>query len=109
MATTHEPWHTEKVMALNEPQIWTLIGVFAAVMIGGMTFMFRLVTTTLDAKFGSMDSKFDSLDSKFDAVNDSIASLRTEMNARFEMVDTKIEHLDRDVQALSKHVFNDRE
>ena len=68
------------------PQLWTLIGVFAAIMLGGMTLMTTMimkVTTT------------------------AVDGLRGEMTARFDSVETKIEHLDRDVAALSRKVFGE--
>jgi len=71
---------------MNDPQIWTLIGVFAAIMLGGMTLMTTMimkVTTT------------------------AVDGLRGEMTARFDSVETKIEHLDRDVAALSRKVFGE--
>ena len=62
---------------MNEPQVWTLIGVFAAGMsaVIGLTvgLVLRVVTTEINA-------------------------LRNEMNIRFD-------HLDRDVQALVQRVF----
>jgi hypothetical protein len=71
---------------VNEPQVWTLIGVFAAIMLGGMT-----LTTTMIMK----------------VTTTAVAGLRGEMNARFDAVETKIEHLDRDVAALSRKVFGE--
>lgn len=71
---------------MNEPQVWTLIGVFAAIMLGGMT-----LTTTMIMK----------------VTTTAVAGLRGEMNARFDAVETKIEHLDRDVAALSRKVFGE--
>lgn len=65
---------------MNDPQIWTLIGVFTTIMLGGMTLMTTLITRTMNYGFQAV-------------------------NARFETVDTKLEHLDRDVQALTRRVF----
>jgi len=81
------------VSPVNDPQTWTLIGVFAAVMLGGMTLMTTLImrttTTAIDGVRGEMNG------------------LRGEMNARFDTVETKIEHLDRDVAALTHKVFGE--
>lgn len=82
---------------MNDPQIWTLIGVFAAIMLSGMTLMTTLLTrattSAIEGLRGEMNGRFD--------------GLRGEMNARFDAVDTKIEHLDRDVAALSRKVFGE--
>ncbi len=84
---------TRGVIELTEPQVWTLIGVFATstfAMIGIVTGTF---TRVLRAEIGGLRSE--------------IGGLRAEMNARFETVDTKFDHLDRDIQALTRHVFPD--
>ncbi len=85
----------EGVISVTEPQVWVLIGIFAAAMFG----MIGIVTTsfnrtlsatinglreTMDARFETMDARFDALDAKFSG---------------------KFEGLDRDIQALSRHVF----
>jgi len=68
------------MLTMTEPQVWTLIGVFAASLsaVIGLTvgLVLRVVTTEIN-------------------------SLRNEMNVRFD-------HLDRNVQALTRHVFGDR-
>ena len=109
------------MITVTEPQVWTLIGVFAAVMLGGMTLMttllMRTITTSvgglrgemgaeigglraeMKAKFETVHEKFTSLENKFDAKFDVV-------EARFNTIDVKLEHLDRDVQALSHRVFN---
>lgn len=83
------------MIALTEPQVWVLIGVFAAAIFG----LIGIVTTgfnrnlatainglreTMDARFETMDARFDALDTKFSG---------------------KLEILDRDIQTLSRHVF----
>ncbi len=71
---------------MNDPQIWTLIGVFSAVMLGGMTLMTTLINR---------------------ATTSAISGLRGEMNARFDTVNAKIEHLDRDVTMLVRHAWGE--
>ena len=68
---------------MNEPQVWTLIGVFAASMVA----LIGLVLRVVSAELGGFRRELD--------------ALRGEMNVRFD-------HLDRDVQALTRHVFGDR-
>jgi hypothetical protein len=101
---------------MDDPQIWTLIGVFAAVMLGGMTLMTTLLTRTiraetgrLDARFDAVDAKFDArflaVDSRFEAMDAKFTSLRAEMNARFDATDVKLGHLDRDVAHLMNRAW----
>lgn len=75
------------MVIMNEPQVWVLIGVFAAVMVGGFT-----LTTTL--MIYAMNSGFKAADARFEAVD-----------AKFEKVYDKIDHLDRDVTAISRKAF----
>ena len=82
---------TEGVIEVNEPQVWTLIGVFAASMFAMMGLITGMFTRVLRAEIGG---------------------LRGEMNARFETVSEQfgavqrqLDALDRDVQALTKRVF----
>ncbi|MFL2000617.1 MULTISPECIES: hypothetical protein [unclassified Microbacterium] len=65
------------MLTVTEPQVWTLIGVFAAMMFGMLTIVSTLFVRVLRVEIGS---------------------LRTEMTSR-------IDNLDRDVQALVKHTF----
>lgn len=107
---------------MDDPQIWTLIGVFAAAVLGGMTLMTTLImratTSAIDGLRGEMTGRFDGvgaemnglrgeMNGRFDAVRAEMTGLRGEMNARFDSVETKIEHLDRDVAALGRKVFGE--
>lgn len=87
---------------MTEPQVWVLVGVFAAAFFS----MIGIVTTnfnrTLVSAIGGVRSEIgglrDSMDARFAAVD-----------ARFEAMDAKFtgkfDLLDRDIQALSRHVF----
>ena len=67
----------EEVITLTEPQVWTLIGVFAAAIFGVQ---------------GIAISSF----------RRELKSLRNEMVTRFEAMDRRLDALDRDVQYLMK-------
>lgn len=80
---------------MNEPQVWTIIGILAAALFGMMTLMSTMFTRVIRSEVGRLEGKFD--------------GLRGEMNARFDAVDVKfegvnarIDNLDRDVQLLMK-------
>lgn len=49
-------------MDMTEPQVWTLIGVFVAIMLGGMTLMTTLLTRVVRSEIGRLEVKFDALD-----------------------------------------------
>ncbi|MBY6062048.1 hypothetical protein [Microbacterium esteraromaticum] len=80
---------------MTEPQVWTLIGVFAAGLFGMLTLMstkfVRVVRTEIDSVRTEMRSE--------------IGSVRTEMRAGFDGVHQRIDRLDNDVNALMKHTF----
>lgn len=82
---------TRRVITLTEPQVWVLIGVFAAAifgMIGIVTTSFnRNLTTSLNGIREVMNARFDAIDSEFSRVH------------------TRLDALDRDVHALTRHVF----
>jgi len=79
---------------MTEPQVWTLIGVFAAIMLGGLTLSTTLLGRVISAGFAAVDAKFDAVDAKFDAVN-----------SKLEVMNDKIERLDREVGGISRHLF----
>jgi hypothetical protein len=72
------------VIEMTEPQVWTLIGVFAAALFGVLTLMSTMFLRVIRAEIGG---------------------LRAEMGAEFGRVHDKIDSLDRDVQALTKRIY----
>lgn len=69
---------------MTEPQVWVLIGVFAAANFG----MIGIITTSFNRNLTT-----------------SVNALRDVVNARFDTLQAKFDGLDRDVQALIRHVF----
>ncbi|MFT4028768.1 MAG: hypothetical protein QM675_02740 [Protaetiibacter sp.] len=91
---------------VNEPQIWTIIGVFTAIMLGGMTAMTTLLTRAMTSAIDGLRGEMTGLRGE---LRGEMTGLRAEMNARFDTVETKIEHLDRDVAALTRKVWGEPE
>lgn len=102
---------------MNELQVWVLIGVFAAIMVGGFTITSTLMMHAMNARFdgvmGTMNARFAAVDTRFDSVeatmNARFAAVEGTMNARFEAVNAKIDQLDGDVTAISRSMFRFRE
>lgn len=99
---------------MNDPQIWTLIGVFAAIMLGGMTLMTTLIlrnTTTavaglreeMIARFLAVDARFAAVDARFTAVDARF----TAVDARLDTMNTRIDHLDRDITLLMRRAWGE--
>ncbi|GAA3731493.1 hypothetical protein GCM10022239_05110 [Leifsonia bigeumensis] len=81
---------------MTEPQVWTMIGVFTALMFGMLTIVSTLFIRVVR--------------SEISGIRGEIGGLRAEMNARFETMNLKIDGLDRDVQLLMRREFGiDRE
>ena len=96
------------MIALTEPQVWTLIGAFSAAIFGVLGLMsttfLRVLRTEIGGLRGEITAEIGGLRGEVKA---EIAGLRAEMNARFETVDVRFDHLDRDVQAIAKKVFDE--
>lgn len=84
---------------MGEPQVWTMIGLIAAVFFGTMTListMFtRVVLSEIGGLRGEMNARFEAVNARFDTVD-----------ARFDAVNGRIDNLDRDVQVLMSREIN---
>ena len=65
---------------MTEPQVWTLIAVFAAAVFGMITIVSTLFIRVLRAEIGVL-------------------------RADIQRLETRLDNLDRDVQALMRHTF----
>ncbi|MFB8188496.1 hypothetical protein ACFC14_04160 [Microbacterium sp. NPDC055988] len=74
-------------MRLNDPQVWTLIGVFAAVMLGGMTLMTTQLSRVIRAEVGRVDA---TLSARIDGVD-----------ARLGRIESKVDDLDKELTNLA--------
>lgn len=72
------------VLTMTEPQVWTLIGVFAAGLFGMITLMSTMFVRVIRTEMGS---------------------LRSEMSSEFRGIHQRIDRLDADVNALMRHTF----
>ena len=72
---------------MNEPQVWTLIGVFATGMCGTIALVATMFVRIVRSEFAIVRTEF--------------AMVRTEIKA----VHGRIDHLDRDVSAIYRHLF----
>ncbi|MEP6478968.1 MAG: hypothetical protein ABJB03_06225 [Rhodoglobus sp.] len=97
------------MITVTEPQVWVVIGVFAAAMFGMIGIVTASFNRTLTAAIGGVRSEIGGVQSE-------IVGLRDVMDARFDAVDTrfdavdakfeaKFDVLDRDIQALTRQVF----
>ncbi|QIM19151.1 hypothetical protein G7066_12275 [Leucobacter coleopterorum] len=96
------------MVAMNEPQVWTLIGVFAAVMTGLISIITRSFTRSIADLSEKVDVKLESLgnqvESKFDILSERIDGLKTEMMLRFEKVDMRFEQVDQRFEQIELRI-----
>jgi len=74
-------------MRLNDPQVWTLIGVFAAVMLGGMTLMTTQLSRVIRSEVARIDG---TLSARIDGVD-----------ARLGRIESKVDDLDKELTNLA--------
>jgi len=101
-----------RVIELNEPQIWTILGMLTAAFLGTLGIVSTLFTRVIRTEIGSVRGEIGSVRGEIGGVRGEIGGLRSEMNAKFEAVNARfdavhgrIDALDRDVQVLVKHTF----
>ncbi|MGM1018695.1 MAG: hypothetical protein ACQEW8_14270 [Actinomycetota bacterium] len=105
---------------MSEPQVWTLIGVFATGMFGTLALMSTMfvrilrteigsVRTELGAAIGSVRTEIGSVRTDLSA---EVGALRTELRSEIRSVGVEVAALrertdlmDRDIQALMRHTF----
>lgn len=84
MAFSADDGDNGSVLTVTEPQVWTMIGLFAAIVIGMLTVVSTLFVHIVRSEAGRIDAKAD---------------------AGFAALDRRFDALDRDVQALMRHTF----
>ena len=80
------------MIAVTEPQVWTMIGLMAAVFFGTMTIISTMFTRVVRSEIGGLRAE---MTARFEAVD-----------ARFDGVGSRIDNLDRDVQVLMHREIN---
>ncbi|MDA4891198.1 hypothetical protein PFZ55_30365 [Streptomyces sp. MS2A] len=91
---------------MNDPQIWVLIGVFTAAILGGMTLVSTHVSRVIHAEInglrGEMNGRFGEMNGRFEAVNARFDAVER----RLDRVETALEDLDDEVTRLAKRVWD---
>ncbi|WP_244857779.1 hypothetical protein [Agromyces archimandritae] len=87
---------------MTEPQVWTLIGVFAAGMLGTITIVSTLFVRVIRAEIARLDARIGGMHGELDA---KITGLRSELKGDIAALRGEVRALDGDVQALMKRTF----
>ncbi|MFK0239887.1 hypothetical protein ACIQTX_03420 [Microbacterium sp. NPDC090281] len=87
-------------MRLDDPQVWTLIGVFTTMMLGGMTLMTMQFSRVIRAEIGGLRGE----------LHGEIGGLRGDLSGRLESLEGRltgrIDALEHKVDSLDKEVAN---
>jgi len=85
---------------LDDPQVWTLIGVFTTMMLGGMTLMTMQFSRVIRAEVGGLRGE----------LRGEIGGLRGDLSGRLESLEGRltgrIDALEHKVDSLDKEVAN---
>lgn len=87
---------------MSDPQAWTMIGIFASAMLGGMTLMTTQFSRVLRAEIGGLRGELGGeigglrgeLGGLRGELRGEIDVLRTEMRAGFEVMNVRLDSLD---------------
>ncbi|MFT4258245.1 hypothetical protein [Microbacterium sp.] len=103
-------------MEMNDPQVWTLIGVFAAAVLGGMSLMtsqfsrvIRAEISGIEGRMGGLEGRMvgmeASLSTKIDALDEKltlkIETLDERLTSRLDTLDRRVDDLDKEVANLA--------
>ncbi len=83
---------------MDDPQVWTLIGVFAAVMLGGMTLMTSQLSRVIRAEVDRIDG---TLSARIDRIDSTLSARIDGLDARLGRIETKVDDLDRELTNLA--------
>ncbi len=73
-------------MTVDDPQVWTLIGVFAAVMLGGMTLMTSQLSRVIRAEVDRIDG---TLSARIDRIDGTLSARIDGLDARLGRIETR--------------------
>ncbi|MEV8169108.1 hypothetical protein AB0O70_14365 [Microbacterium paraoxydans] len=92
-------------MTVDDPQVWTLIGVFAAVMLGGMTLMTSQLSRVIRAEVDRIDG---TLSARIDRIDGTLSARIDGLDARLGRIETKVDDLDRELTNLATRFWRSR-
>ncbi|KJL22186.1 hypothetical protein RN51_02066 [Microbacterium oxydans] len=78
-------------MRLDDPQVWTLIGVFTTMMLGGMTLMTMQFSRVIRAEIGGLRGE----------LSGQLESLEGRLTGRIDALEHKVDSLDKEVANLA--------
>ncbi|MHA6694951.1 hypothetical protein [Homoserinimonas sp. A520] len=99
------------MIALTEPQVWVLIGVFASAFFGMIAWQNTTFSRTLSTAIKSVEKQVGSVGKQIEiqvgSVEKQIRSLHETMDTRMDRLHDQVTTLDRDVQAITARVLRE--
>jgi len=96
-----------RVIQVTEPQVWVLIGVFAAAMFGMIGIVNGNFVRVLRSEIGGVRSEIGGVRSEIGGVRSEISRLDAKIDALDAKLSARLDYLDRDVQLLMKREFGE--
>lgn len=90
---------------MNEPQVWTMIGLFGGIFFAVLGVVSGLFTQVLRAEIGKVATGVDALGNRIDGLDKRMDGL----DKRMDRLEVRFDGLDRDVQAIARRVFPEPE
>ncbi len=98
---------------MSDPQVWTLIGVFAAAILGGFSIVITSLSRVIRAEVGGLRSEITGeIGTLRGELTGEIGGLRGEiggLHARLDTLEKRFDHLDRDVQSITDRLWRERD
>lgn len=92
---------------MTEPQTWTVIGVFAAMMLGGMTLMTTQFSRVIRAEVGGLRSEMSGeLNGFRGEMLGELNGFRGEVNGRLDVIESRLTRVESKVDDLDTELTN---
>lgn len=89
-------------MRLDDPQVWTLIGVFTTMMLGGMTLMTMQFSRVIRAEIGGLRGELrGEIGGLHGDLSGRLESLEGRLTGRIDALEHKVDSLDKEVANLA--------
>lgn len=83
---------------MDDPQVWTLIGVFTTMVLGGMTLMTMQFSRVIRAEIGGLRGE---LRGEIGGLRGQLESLEGRLTGRIDALEHKVDSLDKEVANLA--------
>jgi hypothetical protein len=98
------------VVEMTEPQTWTVIGVFAAMMLGGMTLMTTQFSRVIRAEVGGLRSEMlgelGGFRGELGGIRGDLNGFRGEVNGRLDVIEIRLSRVESKVDDLDTELTN---